>query len=78
MGTSLLETGALHQRHSRVPTNDATSNHRLHSIERRDPMLVNYLNFTLLYEKKIHDSSNLTSVNFPEIAVDTQPCFGCN
>ena len=34
MSTSALVRGALHQRHSRVPTNDATSSHRLHSIER--------------------------------------------
>ena len=36
MSTSVLVLvrGTLHQRHSRVPTNDATSSHRLHSIER--------------------------------------------
>ena len=34
MSTSVLVSGTLHQRHSRVPTNDATSSHRLHSIER--------------------------------------------
>ena len=32
MSTSALVRGTLHQRHSRVPTNDATSSHRLHSI----------------------------------------------
>ena len=34
MSTSVLVMGTLHQWHSRVPTNDATSSHRLHSIER--------------------------------------------
>ena len=34
MSTSVLVRGTLHQRHSHVPTNDATSSHRLHSIER--------------------------------------------
>ena len=34
MSTSVLLRGTLHQQHSRVPTNDATSSHRLHSIER--------------------------------------------
>ena len=34
MSTSVLVRGTLHQRHSRVLTNDATSSHRLHSIER--------------------------------------------
>ena len=34
MSTSVLVRGTLHQRHCRVPTNDATSSHRLHSIER--------------------------------------------
>ena len=34
MSTSVLVRGTLHQRHSRVPTNDATSSHRLHSLER--------------------------------------------
>ena len=34
MSTSALVRGTMHQRHSRVPTNDATSSHRLHSIDR--------------------------------------------
>ena len=34
MSTSVLVRGTLHQQHSRVPTNDATSSHRLQSIER--------------------------------------------
>ena len=34
MSTSVLVRGTLHQRHSHVPTNDATNSHRLHSIER--------------------------------------------
>ena len=39
MSTSVLVRGRLHQRHSRVPTNDATSSHRLHSIERDQTMV---------------------------------------
>ena len=38
MSTSVLVRGTLHQRHSRVPTNDATSSHRLHSIEREQDL----------------------------------------
>ena len=34
MSTSVLVRGTLYQRHSRVPTNNATSSHRLHSMER--------------------------------------------
>ena len=34
MSTSALVRGTPHQQHSCVPTNDATSSHRLHSIER--------------------------------------------
>ena len=38
MSTSVLVRGTLRQRHSRVPTNDATSSHRLHSIERESSL----------------------------------------
>ena len=48
MSTIVLVRGTLHQRHSRVPTNDATSSHRLHSIERE--RVIKW--FT---EKNIHD-----------------------
>ena len=39
MSTSVVVRGTLHQRHSCVPTNDATSSHRLHSIERMESSL---------------------------------------
>ena len=39
IGTMVLVRGTLHQWHSRVPTNDATSSHRLHSIEREHETL---------------------------------------
>ena len=43
MSTGVLVRGTLHQRHSRVPTNDATSSHRLHSIERENVYMYMYM-----------------------------------